>query len=101
MALSLVKKLFVDSVNFIVHICNKKKQTNISVFTAERNSQVISVVNFIPSKFETCPQVFWKAVLHTRLSVCKESAGDSWFVTNNLLVYYKWSVTHALIPFPL
>ena len=65
------------------------------MFTAERNSQVISVVNFIPSKFESFPQAFWKVVLHTRLNVYRESSGDSWFVTNNLLVYYKWSETRS------
>ena len=66
------------------------------MFTAERNSQVISVVNFIPSKFESFPQAFWKVVLHTRLNVYRESSGDSWFVTNNLLVYYKWSETRSI-----
>ena len=54
---------------------------------------MISVVNFIPSKFESFPQAIWKVVLHTRLSVYRESSGDSWFVTDNLLVYYKWSKT--------
>ena len=48
--LSVVQQIFVDSVKFIAHICNIKK-INISVFTTERNSQVILVVNFIPSKF--------------------------------------------------
>ena len=61
-----------------------------SVFTAERNSPVISIANFIPSKFGTFPQAFWKVDLHTRLNVHtqreRESSGDSWFVTNNLWV---------------
>ena len=43
-----------------------------SVFTAERNSPVISVANFIPSKFGTFPQAFWKVDLHTRLNVHRE-----------------------------
>ena len=72
------------------------KQSNISVFTAERNSQVISVANFIPSKSKSFPKVFWKVVLHTRLNVYRESTGDSWFVTNNLLVYYMWSETRSI-----
>ena len=64
--------------------------------TDERNSQVISVVNFIPSKFGSFSQAFWKVVLHTRLNVYRERSGDSWFVTGNLLVYYKWSVTRSI-----
>ena len=57
---------------------------------------MISVVNFIPSKFESFPQAFWKVVLHTRLNVYRESSGDSWLVTDNLLVYYKWSETRSI-----
>ena len=64
--------------------------------TDERNSQVISVVNFIPSKFGSFPQVFWKVVLHTRLNGYRESSGDSWFVTNNLLVYDTWSEARSI-----
>ena len=26
----------------------------------------------------------------------RESSGDSWFVTDNLLVYYKWSETRSI-----
>ena len=66
------------------------------MFTAKRNNKVISVANFIPSKFESFPQAFWKVVLHTRLNVYTESSGDSWLVTDNLLVYYKWSETRSL-----
>ena len=57
---------------------------------------MISVVNFIPSKFESFPQAFWKVVLHNRLNVYRERSGDSWLVTDNLLVYYKWSETRSI-----
>ena len=57
---------------------------------------MISVANFIPSKSKSFPKVFWKVVLHTRLNVYRESTGDSWFVTNNLLVYYMWSETRSI-----
>ena len=57
---------------------------------------MISVVNFIPSKFGSFPQVFWKVVLHTRLNGYRESSGDSWFVTNNLLVYDTWSEARSI-----
>ena len=56
----------------------------------------MSVVNFIPSKFESFPQAFWKVALHTRLDLYRESSGDSWFITDNLLVYYKWSETKPI-----
>ena len=72
--------------------------------TDERNSQVISVVNFIPSKSESFPKGFSKVVLHTRLNVYRESSGNSRFVTKNLLVHYKWSendLFHAPIQFSL
>ena len=48
--LSLKQKMFFDSVNLIVHICDKKT-TNKPLFTAEKNKKVTSVVNLIPSKF--------------------------------------------------
>ena len=51
--LPLMQKIFFDSVNLIIHRCDKKKTTNISLFTAETNNKVTSVVNFIPSKFES------------------------------------------------
>ena len=57
---------------------------------------MISVVNLIPSKSGSFPQVFWKVVLRTRLNVYRESSGDSWFVTNNLMVYFKWSETRSI-----
>ena len=57
---------------------------------------MVSAVNFIPSKFGSFPETFWKVVLHTRLNVYRESSGYSWFVTNNLLVYYKWSETWSI-----
>ena len=88
-----MQQIFVNSVNLIVHICKKKKYIYISVFTAERNNQLTSVVNFIPSKFWSFPKGISKLVLHTRLNVYRESSGGSWFVTNNLLLYYKWSET--------
>ena len=55
-----------------------------------------SVVNFIPGKFGSFLQAFWKVVLHTRLNVHRENSGDSWFVTNNLLVHYKWLETRSI-----
>ena len=38
---------------------------------------------------------FWvsKVVMHTGLNVYKENSGDSRFITNSLLVGYKWSQT--------
>ena len=53
--LSLKQKVFVDSVNLIVHTCDKKT-TNKVLFAAEKqtnkkNSKVTSVVNFIPSRY--------------------------------------------------
>ena len=38
---------------------------------------------------------FWvsKVVMHTGLNVYKENSGDSRFITNSLLVSYKWSQT--------
>ena len=57
---------------------------------------MILVVNFIPSKFEGFRQAFWKVVLYTHLNVYRESSGNSWFVTDNLLVYYKWSETRSI-----
>ena len=51
--LPLMQKIFFDSANLIIHRCDKKTTTNISLFTAETNNKVTSVVNFIPSKFES------------------------------------------------
>ena len=39
------------------------------LFTNERNSNIISVVNFVPSKFGSLPQGILKVVLHTGLNV--------------------------------
>ena len=49
--LSLKWQVFVDSINFIVYICDIKKWANISLSATERNSKVTSVANFISSKF--------------------------------------------------
>ena len=49
--LSLKWQVFIDSVNFIVYICDIKKWANISLSATERNSKVTSVANFISSKF--------------------------------------------------
>ena len=62
-----------------------------SLFTAEANSKVTSVVNFIPSKVWSLPQEVSKVVLHTGLNVHRETSGGSRFVTNSLLVCYKCS----------
>ena len=59
--------------------------------TAETNSKVTSVFNFIPSKFWSLLQEVWKVVLHTGLNVHRETSGGSRFVTNSLLVCYKCS----------
>ena len=64
-----------------------------SLFTAETNSKVTSVFNCIPSKFWSLPQEVSKVVLLTGWNVHRETSGDSWFVTNSLLVCYKWSKT--------
>ena len=65
-----------------------------SLFTAETNSKVTSVVNFMPSKFWSFPQVS-KVVLLTGLNVHRETSGSSRFVANNLLVCYKCSKTRS------
>ena len=65
-----------------------KKKTNISISTAERSSQVTSVVKFIPTKFWSLTQVVSKVVLDTGLNAYIEG---SWFVTSSLLVCYDWS----------
>ena len=70
-----------------------KKKRNMSLFTAETNSKVTSVFNCIPSKFWSLPQEVSKVVLLTGWNVHRETSGDSWFVTNSLLVCYKWSKT--------
>ena len=49
--LSLKWQVFVDSINFIVYICDIKKWANISLSATERNSKVTSVANFIWNKF--------------------------------------------------
>ena len=61
------------------------------LFTAETNSKVTSVVNFIPSTFWSLPQEVSKVVLHTGLNMHRETSGGSRFVTNSLLVCYKCS----------
>ena len=89
--LPLMQKTFFDSVNLIIHRCDKKTPTNISMFTAETNNKVTSVVNFIPSKFRSLPQEMLKVVLLTGLNVHRDTSGGSWFVTNSMFVCYKWS----------
>ena len=53
-----------------------------SLFTAEANSKVTSVVNFIPSKVWSLPQEVSKVVLHTGLNVHRETSGASRSVAN-------------------
>ena len=55
--LSLVQQIFVDSVIFIVHICNIKNK-HIYQYSLMKENQVASVVNVILSKFGICK--FWK-----------------------------------------
>ena len=55
-----------------------------SLFTAEANSKVTSVVNFIPSKVWSLPQEVSKVVLHTGLNVHRETSGGSRSVANIL-----------------
>ena len=85
--------MFVDSVDFIVNTCDMKKK---SLSTTERSSKVTPVVNFIPSKFWSLPQRVSRIVLHTDLNAYRESSGDSRFVTNFLLVFFKWSQTSSI-----
>ena len=66
-----------------------------SLFTAETNSKVILVFNFIPSKFWSLPQEVSKVVLLTGLNIHRETSGGSRFVTNNLLLCYKRSKTRS------
>ena len=64
-----------------------------SLVTAETNNKITSIVDFIPRKFWTLPQEVLNVVLHTGLNVHRETSGGSLFVTNSLLVCYKWSKT--------
>ena len=88
--ISITKHIFVDSVNFIVHICDMKIK-QIYHYLLLKNSLVISVVNLVPSKFKSLLQEALKVVLHSGLNVYSESTGDSRSVTNSLLLCYKWS----------
>ena len=82
--------MFVDSVDFKLTTCDMKKRKK-SLSAAERSSKVTPVVNFIPSKFWSLPQRVSKIVLHTGLNAYRESSGDSRFVTNFILAFFKWS----------
>ena len=66
------------------------------MFTAERNSKVTLVVNFIPSEFVSLPQEVSKQILHTGLNVYTKSSKGSRFVINSLLLCYKWSQTRSI-----
>ena len=57
----------------------------------------MSVVNFIPSKFESCPQGVSKVVLDSRLNVYRERSGDSWFVFHAPIRFYT-SVLSECVP---
>ena len=85
--------MFVDSVDFIVNTWDMKKK---SLSTTERSSKVTPVANFIPSKFWSLPQRVSKIVLHTDLNAYRERSDDSRFVTNFLLVFFKWSQTSSI-----
>ena len=67
-----------------------------SLFIAERNCKVTAAVNFIPSKFGSLPQGDLKIFLHIGSKVYRESLRDSWFVTNNVLVYFKLPQTRCI-----
>ena len=84
-----MQKIFLDSVNLIVHRCDTKNNKYVILYCW--NSKVTSVFNFIPSKFWCLSQEVSKAVLLTVLNVHREISGSARFVTNILLVYYKWS----------
>ena len=95
--------LFVDYVNFIVHICDIKINIYIYIyiyiyilFSAGKNSKVTSVLNFIPIKFRTLPQGVLKVLLHFGLNVYTKSSRDSLFATNSLFVDYTWSQTRPI-----
>ena len=63
------------------------------LLTAETNSKVTSIFNCIPSKFWSLLQEVSKVVLLTSLNVHRETSWGSRFVTNSLLVCYKWPKT--------
>ena len=86
--------MFVDSFNFKVSTCDMENYVSLS--TSERSSKVTPVVSFILSKFWSLPRIVSKLVLHTGLNAYRESSGDSPFVTNFLLVFYKWSQTRSI-----
>ena len=79
----------------MVNTCNIKNKLINTLSTAERSSQVTSVVNFIPSKIWSLPQGVSKVVLHTGLNAYRETSGGSWFVTSSLLLCYDWSKTRS------
>ena len=49
-----------------------------------------------PSKIWSLLQGVSKVVLHTDLNVKRANSADSWFVTSNLLVCFKWSQTRSI-----
>ena len=88
---------------FILHLCYK----SLAILQRVTKSQKVHFLshdglqNFTTSNFVNIgprylPQGVLKVFLHTGLNVYKESSGDSWFVTNNLLVYYKLSQTRSI-----
>ena len=88
--LSLMQRLFVDWVNYTVHTCDIRINKYIIIYCW---LQVRSVVNFMSSKFWTLLEGVLKVVMRTGLNVYKENSGDSRFISNSLLVSYKWSQT--------
>ena len=77
----------------MVNTCNIKNKLINTLSTAERSSQVTSVVNFIPSKIWSLPQGVSKVVLHTGLNTYRDTSGGSWFVPSIFLVCYECSKT--------
>ena len=93
--LSLVQKIFVDSVNFLVHICNIKNEPINQYSLLKERIAWYQLSTSFQVNFDVTKGVS-KVVLRTRLNVYRASSGDSWFVTNNQLVYYKLSETRSI-----
>ena len=69
------------------------------LFTAETNSKVTVVVNFIPGKFWSLPQRVSKVLPYTDLNLYRESSGGSRFLINSLISGPKKDLFHAPVWF--
>ena len=93
--LSLVQTLFVDSVNFIVHICNIKNKQIYQYSLLKETVKWHQLSTSFQVNLEFPSSLLEISSAHSFKCIQRESSGDCWFVTN-LLVYYKWSETRSI-----